>query len=303
MLVKTIMQRYYDEHVTYICTETPRIYRIHMANVCREMGKKHSRTIVQNDVRKYVIARQTPPKRKYDYKKPRGASEATCRQELGALVNAIRHGITHRWLTEADMPVIKLPEPSKEKELHITREQGARLIDEAFKVSEACGMFVVIGMFTGSRPARVQHLLWEQVHFDTNSIDFRPIRPIVRETKKKYTHVRIMPELLPFLQRAYEKRTSRWVLVAPFAQGAALRKAVKNAGLDARLTPNMLRHIWATWAAEDGVSLWAISKVLANSIKTVERKYAHFHPTYQRSAIERKMLDQPIDVDQYFVGV
>jgi len=50
------------------------------------------------------------------------------------------------------------------------------------------------------------------------------------------------------------------------------------------VTPHVLRHTAATWMAQAGVSLVQIAGYLGNSAATVERVYAHHHPSHMAEA-------------------
>jgi integrase len=53
----------------------------------------------------------------------------------------------------------------------------------------------------------------------------------------------------------------------------------------ARVTPHTFRHTWATWAAQRGVPLFEIAGMLGDTMKTVEKNYAHHHPDHLRGAV------------------
>ena len=66
---------------------------------------------------------------------------------------------------------------------------------------------------------------------------------------------------------------------------AGFAKAVQAAGLPGKVTPKTLRHTWATWAAQRGVSVWLIAGMLGDSVETVERNYMHHSPDHLRGAL------------------
>lgn len=292
MLVKTILARYYDEHITYLLSNTPKVFQSQRKRVVQLIGNKHSSSLTDADVRDYMRRRISI--RKGPDGKPLPVKPATIRQEWTLLLSAINHGIKHKWLTADDMPAVKLPPASEERDIYITREQGKTLIECAFKVSFRCGMFVVIGLFTGSRPTRIQFLMKSMVDLNHDIIDFRPTNVPVN-SRKRYGRVRIMAELKPFLSMALKRGTGKWVLEHPGSVRSDLAKAVTMAGLSSSMiTPNALRHICGTWAAEDGVDLWMIGRLLGNTAATVEKNYAHFHPSYQAGATQRNVFDEPL---------
>lgn len=286
MQLRTVLQRYYDEHITYKTTDTPRIFLIQMATLNRVMGRKHIGEIGIELTDKYIEARTKD-----------GVKGATIRGELNRILGAASWGLRHKWLAKEDMPVISLPAASPPKEEFLRRDEAIRLIDAAFTVDWRLGLFVVIGLFTAARPSRIRYLEWRKVDFESEIIDFRPDKYDPTETKKHYTRVRMMAELVPYLRRAHARSVAvgegTYVLGhtkdLDYKFGVALKRA-KLDGPGRSITPNTLRHTWATWSAMDGVDLWMIAQVLGNTILTVERKYAHFHPSYQREATKRRFF-------------
>lgn len=61
--------------------------------------------------------------------------------------------------------------------------------------------------------------------------------------------------------------------------------ARNKAGLKPEVTPHTLRHTKATWMARDGVPLWDIAGVLGDSVRTIEKKYAHHSPEFLHNAV------------------
>lgn len=281
MLVRAVLERYEREHVTYLTTDYPRVFGFKANRLIEHLGRKHIDKISPDLCREYTKKRTE-----------QGAASGTIRGELSVLTSAAAWGVRAKWLAPVDMPVVVLPPPSAEREIVASREQGKKLIDEAFKVSWRCGMFVVLGLFTGARPSRIRYLEWAAVDMKAEIIDYTHNAP--KNSRKRYVRVRMMIELIPYMQRAAKVRgRGPYVLGCTTDIADQLARAATNAGFEEGvITPNSLRHIWATWSAEDGVDLWMIARVLGNTLKTVEKKYAHFHPSYQREATQRKFFAQ-----------
>ena len=58
----------------------------------------------------------------------------------------------------------------------------------------------------------------------------------------------------------------------------ALRRAVRDAGIDKAITPHALRHTFMTWGLGNGVSLDVLSKIAGMSLKVADRVYGHLDP-------------------------
>jgi integrase len=62
------------------------------------------------------------------------------------------------------------------------------------------------------------------------------------------------------------------------------RDAVKDAGLDADVTPHTLRHTAATWLMQGRCDLWEAAGYLGMTVATLEQVYGHHHPDHQSGA-------------------
>lgn len=95
-----------------------------------------------------------------------------------------------------------------------------------------------------------------------------------------------------------EKATSETALV--FHRGGCVLKRnyisktfkrfVVSAKLDTRLHFHSLRHTFASWLAQDGVSLYAIQKLLGHSSSSVTQMYRHLQPEQLHATVNRIAL-------------
>lgn len=212
------------------------------------------------------------------YGKERGVSPGTLRRELGVLIAAINHAVRERRLRADEAPYIPLPAEPAPKDRWMDRDEAERLLAAA---TGRCLLFIQIGLHTAARKAAIEGLRWEQVDLTRRIIDFNPVGR--KQTKKRRPVVPISDTLMQVLTQI--DRKTEWVLGHPGNIRKAFHTAAVKAGL-ADVTPHTLRHTWATWAAQRGVVLWEIAGVLGDTMVTVEKKYAHHHPDYLRSAIE-----------------
>jgi len=113
-----------------------------------------------------------------------------------------------------------------------------------------------------------------------------PGRPI---TGKRRGWVPIAAELHPILTRVVAEAVSDYYLDKPKLPDSVFAAAVKKSGVKG-VTAHVLRHTFATWAAQDGVPLYTIAGILHDTIATVEKHYAHHCPENARVALNRRML-------------
>jgi integrase len=227
------------------------------------------------------------------------AGSGTVRRELGMLLSAVNHCIAEKkfktldgspLLRPGDKPAIRLPPAPPPRDHWLTRDQAKRLLaacqpDPGARLTREY-RYAVMMLYTASRKEPVESLTWDRILLGQGLVDFA--EPGRKVTKKRRGWVPIAAELLPILQRAYDERQGEFYLDAPRPPYHAFRRAVKRAGVKA--SPHVLRHTWATWAAQDGVPLYEIAGVLHDTITTVEKHYAHHCPDHLRGAVNRPMF-------------
>lgn len=265
-----------------------------VANVKAHFGQLEPAGIAPACVIDYIAARRSGA----IGSKP--ARDGTIAKELSILTTAIRHLIRTKRLPANDMPYIPKPEPEGPRERWLTQweavvvmaeaDSGRRDLEKPWGLTRL-GLFVRIALATGARREAIETLAWDQVHLSSRLIHFNP--PGRRQTKKRRPIVPISNALHAVLLEERQIARTPYVLGAPMTirkrfDRLARRIGLHEGGVDSGNTvPHTLRHTWATWAAQAGVSLYDIARTLGDTVATVERNYAHHAPEYLRGAIER----------------
>lgn len=145
-------------------------------------------------------------------------------------------------------------------------------------------------METASRRRAIETLRWsKQVDLEKGLINYNSGGAVKKV--KRQAMVPISDRLKPMLQRFYDKKETDWVLdhdgQAYVAWGWLMQKAAEEFGDDSFLgmVPHDLRRTWATQAAQSGASLWDITGVLADTVATVSKHYAHHMADHLRGAV------------------
>ncbi len=142
--------------------------------------------------------------------------------------------------------------------------------------------FILLAYGTASRRAAVEKMEWTQVNFARKTINLAKTGE--RKTCKRRPTVP-MVDLQVLLQSRFEKRTNQWVLGSNRDLFYDFQKTLKKAGLEeveerdgrpaGKITPHVLRHSRATHLLEDGASIFAVAKLLGDTVTTVQRVYGH----------------------------
>ena len=119
--------------------------------------------------------------------------------------------------------------------------------------------------------------------------------PGKRSTKKRRAAVPISRALRPILLRAKQEAIGPLVMDHAGDIWPIVQKIVVRSGIAARvpgklrtgISPHTFRHTAATHMARNGVSLWAIAKILGNSMAMVEQVYAKWAPDDAAGTVDR----------------
>ncbi|MFD1694969.1 tyrosine-type recombinase/integrase [Roseibium aestuarii] len=67
----------------------------------------------------------------------------------------------------------------------------------------------------------------------------------------------------------------------------SFKRVVDLAAIDKKIVRHTLRHTAATWMMQDGVDLAEAAGYLGKSLEVLEKRYAHHHPDYQKTAANK----------------
>lgn len=163
--------------------------------------------------------------------------------------------------------------------------------------------FIILGLYSGSRPGVLPKLRWSRCD-DAAWVDlekgwiYRRGRAERDQPTKRRPQIRIPKRLMAHLTRwqAMDENLPVRGTTAPGAPLTVLNRAgkpingkirrgyasvVADAGLDARITPHWHRHTAATWLMEANVPLQRAAQYLGMSVQTLEKHYGHHRPDFQ----------------------
>ncbi len=147
---------------------------------------------------------------------------------------------------------------------------------------------VVFAVETGLRPSEWAAL--ESRHVDRRAGVVRVRQTIVDGRLKKYGKTSRSRRDVPLTARALaalpkEPDSSDSGLLFPATSGVHLdlgnwrrrewRPAVFAVGLDSRLTPYAMRHTFASFALDAGVSIFELARLMGTSVRVIDNTYGH----------------------------
>jgi integrase len=274
---------YWHEHVVPNVIDKASA-RYAYVKLLKHFGHLAVKDILPKHVRDYVTARKAGTI-------GRPSVNHTISRELSVLNAAIHHAVKEKRLDKADQPFIALPGTSPPRDRWLSEDEADALLDAALDEVDPrqptghlprVFLFVALALNTASRKGALLEMTWEQIDLENGMIYLNPAGR--EQTNKHRPKVPISDELRPILETAEFERTTDRVFGDYLSVRTAFRNAVKRAGLE-KVTPHVLRHTWATWAALGGKSMYDIAAVLGDSVQTVIRTYAHHSPEHLRGAV------------------
>lgn len=207
--------------------------------------------------------------------------------DLKVLRAALKHWGKER-TPLAVQPVIWTPPAGPARDRWLTRSEVATLLWAARR-SQHIRRFVILGIYTGSRPGVILRMTWAQIDL-ARGIMHRTKPGENLHAKKRAPVVRLGRRILVHLRRWHRLDGGRVSFLCHYEgrqvedPHGAWKRALKASGLKGRITRHTLRHTRATWMVQAGVSLWEAASFLGMTVKTLEQVYGHHHPDHQEHA-------------------
>jgi integrase len=250
-----------------------------LANIRRHLGSYRMDEIDRPLCRDYLASRMR--------EKP-SLSRATLRDELRALRTALIMCERDNLILKA--PWIEAPGKADPRERFLTESEAERLLAECR--TPHLWVFAILALYTGARAGAILGLTWDKVDFERGLIDYRV--PGRERTKKGRAVVPMSDVVRAALLRELARQRDSGTCCPYVVQYArqrltqmkhAFARAAKRAGLD-DVTPNVLRHTFATWACERGADPREVAKALGHTDdKMVQQVYAKHRPEYLRGVV------------------
>ena len=178
------------------------------------------------------------------------------------------------------------PQPRREEVAFFASLAGVDTL--AAELGPAFGPIGIFGVETGLRPSEWTAL--ERRHVDRRARVVQVRRSVVDGHLKEYGKTARSRRDVPLTARALGAVDALQAridtpLLFPAARGGFIdldnwrrrewRPAVEAAGLNAALTPYAMRHTYASFALDAGVTLFELARLMGTSVKVIDETYGH----------------------------
>jgi len=217
-------------------------------------------------------------------------SPTTLNIELRTLRAAFYTAVRWKIITDnpfKGVPLVRVPE---RQPTYFSKEEFQRFIEV---ISEKWFRdLVIVAVYTGLRRGELLNLRLKDIDFQRKLIHIQSDANF----RTKYGKRRIVPlsdGAWRILWPRFENATSDFVFtrngkrILESNATHKLKAYVRKAGLDQNLHFHSLRHTFASWLVQDGVSLYEVQKLLGHSNIAVTQVYSHLQPEGLHATVNR----------------
>lgn len=258
----------------------------------------HDKTVEHvrpGECQRYVAWRTRQPQARFkDASTAPRVGDQTARRELEVLSAAI--GYAHKEGKLLYPVPVALPAKAPARDRWLTRDEAARLVWAAWRApqgkSRHVARFVLLALYSGTRLDACLKLRW-MPSTGAGWVDLE--RGIIyrkgsgeKQSSKRRTPVPISDRLIAHLRRWRRLSTTH---VIEYAGGPTLsvkrsfRTAREGAGLDAKVTPHILRHTFCTWAVQSGMANGLVAAAAGTTERIIQDTYGHHAPERLRGVV------------------
>ncbi len=223
-----------------------------------------------------------------------GKSPATMRYAF-AVISQIWTLATREQLITGICPVkfLSLPKRDNKRQRFLTKEEAITLLAELEKHSPTSYPLCIIALDCGLRFGEIASITWTDCNFEQDTILIRDPKARANRYAFMTKRVRKLLEDIPpsngliFLDKNANKLKS----ISKSFRIVADR--LFNVGIDdprQRVCFHTLRHTFASWLVEGGVSLYEVKELMGHADLTMTQRYSHLSPEGLRNAI--KILEE-----------
>jgi integrase len=260
-MIAEVLDAYGKDVAAY--RRTARTIGYQISELLKWWGDKSAAQISAKECRKYAATK----------------TEQAAAQDLKVLRASINH-----WHREYGpltfVPSFYMPPPSAPRDRWLTRGEAARLLRSAHG-NKFIRRFIILGLYTGSRPGVTLSLRWSQIDLQSGVL-IRDLRPQAKN--KRSPPVKIGRRVLGHLRRWRRLDGEAEFVCGGYGDPhSSWKRIVRASGLKG-VKRHTLRHTRATWLMQAGVPIWEAAGHLGMTTKTLESVYGKHSPDFQERA-------------------
>lgn len=186
--------------------------------------------------------------------------------------------------------LVTLPKKDNRRQRFLTKEETKALLNALAQRSPIAHDMAILGLDCGLRFGEIAALCWEDCNFDKGQV-------LLRDPKAKANRFAFMTNRVKTMLEG--RKEANFGLVFVDTNGNKLSRVSKtfrriademfNADVvDPRLRVcfHTLRHTFASWLVEGGVSLYEVKELMGHADFSMTQRYSHLSPEGLRAAVK-----------------
>lgn len=209
-----------------------------------------------------------------------------------AVISQIWSSAQRNGFAAGDCPTkhVTLPKKDNRRQRYLTRDESDKLLAALATRSPVSYDMSILGLDCGLRFGEIAALCWEDCDFERGQI-------LIRDPKARVNRFAFMTNRVKELLERRGKKASGLIFLD--AKGNRLDRVSKtfrriademfNQDVDdsrLRVCFHTLRHTFASWLVEGGVSLYEVKELMGHADFTMTQRYSHLSPEGLRIAVK-----------------
>lgn len=270
-------QRYIEHSKAIHSPKTTKVFVTTFRYLHKFLGNIHLANIKEKDIKSYIDNRIT------------SASVYQARKDLISLSSCFNWSISEGYMqTNPCKNVAKVKVPQK-LPVFFNREEFTKLVDVID--NQDLKDLIIFAVNTGCRQMELLTAEWNQIDFERYLLILDNRNHITKS--KKIRSIPLNRNALEILLRRKEQQLMNQKIfihkgreLIPKRVQNNFRNYIKLAGLNPKLNFHSLRHTFASWLVQKGVSIYEVSKLLGHSDIKMTQIYAHLSSENLRNAVD-----------------
>jgi integrase len=262
-------------------SHTQRLFATALRELNRIIGEKTLRSVSIRDVERFLSVKKSE------------SSDVTARTYLVTLASAFQTAVRWKYIQTNPFHQVEKPKLPEKTPVYLSKDEFRQLFSSI--AEEDLRILFLVAVSTGIRLGEILNLEWSDIDFSKKVIHVRNRGEFT--TKSKRNRIIPMTEQVYKLLSDWKKKASSEIV---FHDGGRRKRRdlvsrkfkeyITKLGLNDCLHFHSLRHTFASWLVQDGVSLYEVQKLLGHSNITVTQVYSHLQPETLHATVNRLSL-------------
>ena len=283
---------YLRRNELFYCWNTILVYKTTFKYLIDHFGNIQLSTLTTRMIEDYLLNRAT------------NSSIYSARKDLICLSASFNVAVKDGYLTKNICQGIRRFKLPQVQPKFYSSEDFQKLI-EAIGNNEEMKDIVIFALNSGMRQMEIITLLWNQINWEQKIVSLSNQTHITKT--KRVRSIPLNPEAFEILERRYTNRKQGidniFTLDGFPATQNILTQRFKKYVYKAKINPSLnfhsIRHTFASWLVQNGVSIYKVSKLLGHSnVKTTEI-YSHLRNEDFNEAVNSLSLNRVMIKNEY----